>query len=163
MGYRDYAPISERFRIPIVVTGFEAVDLLLGVYRCIVQLERGESKVENQYQRVVVAEGNRSALDALLEVFEIDSQRWRGFGSIEASGFKIRPQYRKYDAFEKFSLPRDADEMPCECISGAILRGIKTPLECPAFGKTCTLDHPLGATMVSEEGACSAYMHYKIR
>jgi len=162
MGYHDYAPISQRFRIPIVVTGFEAVDLLLGVYRCIVQLERGESKVENQYQRVVIAEGNRSARDALLEVFEIDSQRWRGFGSIEASGLKIRLPYQKYDAFEKFSLARDADEKPSECISGAILRGIKTPLECPAFGKKCTLDHPLGATMVSEEGACSAYMHYKI-
>jgi len=162
MGYRDYGPISEKFRIPIVVTGFEPVDLLLGIYRCIVQLESGDSKVENQYKRVVVADGNKSAKDALLKVFEIDSTSWRGFGSIEASGLKIRPQFGKYDAFERFTLPRDADELPCNCISGAILRGTRTPLECPAFGKSCTLDHPLGATMVSEEGACSAYMLYKM-
>jgi hydrogenase expression/formation protein HypD len=161
MGYHEYRPVSERFRIPIVVTGFEPVDLLRGIYGCIVQLEKGEADVDNQYQRVVVAEGNRAAREALLEVFEISSQRWRGFGSIEASGLKIRTPYRKFDAFNRFSLSYDVDERPCECISGLVLRGIKTPLECPAFGTRCTLDHPLGATMVSDEGACSAYMHYR--
>lgn len=163
MGFWEYDSIAEKFRIPIVVTGFEPVDLLTGIYQCIMQLEKGESRVENGYQRAVDRGGNKLAQDAMSEVFEVGTQSWRGFGSISASGLRIRPSYGAYDAQRRFTLSPRGFEATSECISGAVLRGVSSPIDCPAFGTRCTPDHPLGATMVSDEGVCAAYMNYRWR
>jgi hydrogenase expression/formation protein HypD len=161
MGYRDYEPIARRYRIPIVVTGFEPLDLLQGLYLCIRQLEEGRAEVENQYSRSVRRDGNRTAQDVLAQVFVVRPQRWRGFGEIPASGLALAEPYAGFDALRRFDGVAVHAEQPGLCISGEILRGVKKPLDCPAFGRRCTPERPLGATMVSSEGACAAYYRYR--
>jgi len=160
MGYEEYEPLAERFRVPIVVTGFEPLDLLEGIFRCVTMLEEGRIGVENQYARVVSREGNRQARELLSEVFEITDRKWRGIGVIPQSGFRLRPTYADFDAELRF--PDSAADVPESslCISGQILQGLKKPPECPAFRTLCTPQSPLGATMVSSEGACAAYYQY---
>ena len=160
MGYEEYEPLAERFRVPIVVTGFEPLDLVEGIYLTVVALEEGRHGVENQYARAVTREGNRPAQKLLGEVFEVCDRPWRGIGVIPMSGYRLREAYARYDAERRFDVGQiTAHESP-ECIAGAILRGLKKPHDCPAFGTRCTPDHPLGAPMVSSEGACAAYYSY---
>ena len=160
VGYEQYEPIAERYRVPIVVTGFEPLDLVEGVRMAVAQLEAGKHEVENQYGRAVTREGNRAAQQVVAEVFEVSNRRWRGIGEIEASGLRLRPAYRSFDAEERFSLTAEgAAESPL-CLSGLVLQGLKKPYECPAFGTACTPERPLGAPMVSSEGACAAYYLY---
>jgi hydrogenase expression/formation protein HypD len=160
MGYEEYEPLVERFGIPIVVTGFEPLDLLEGIYRCVSMLEEGRRAIENQYSRVVSREGNLPARSLLREVFEITDRKWRGIGVIQQSGFRLRAAYADYDAQRRY--PDESIEAPesADCISGQILQGLKKPPQCPAFRTRCTPQTPLGATMVSSEGACAAYYHY---
>ncbi|MCB2060046.1 MAG: hydrogenase formation protein HypD [Novosphingobium sp.] len=160
-GTREYGPIARRHGVPIVVTGFEPLDLLLGIYLCVRQLEEGRTQVENQYSRSVRPQGNAAALAALAQVFEVRAQEWRGMGKIEASGLGLAPAYASFDALGRFGDAAVQPERPGACISSEILRGMKKPCECVAFGKGCTPDHPLGATMVSSEGACAAYFRYR--
>ena len=160
MGYREYEPIAERFRVPIVITGFEPLDILEGVLMTVRQLEFGKSEVENQYPRVVKREGNLVAQDLINSVFEIGDRKWRGVGSIPKSGYKLRYEFRDHDAERIFEVEEIDTKEPDICISGLVLRGVKKPHDCPAFGKQCTPEHPLGATMVSAEGACAAYFSY---
>jgi hydrogenase expression/formation protein HypD len=160
MGYEEYEPLAAEFQIPIVVTGFEPLDLLEGVYRCVRMLEAGHSGVDNQYARAVRREGSPPAMKLLREVFEITDRKWRGIGEIPHSGYRLTPEYAEFDAERRFSVDGMQVAESSECISGEILQGIKKPHHCPAFGKTCTPEHPLGATMVSSEGACAAYFHY---
>ncbi|MGE3804713.1 MAG: hydrogenase formation protein HypD [Gemmataceae bacterium] len=160
MGYTEYEPIVERFRVPVVITGFEPIDLLDGLLRTVRQLEAGQAVVENAYARAVRRNGNDPARKLLDDVFEVCDRKWRGIGVIPASGFRLRPAYHDYDAALLFEVDQlEADEATV-CISGAILKGNKKPHECPAFGKECTPQTPLGATMVSSEGACAAYHAY---
>jgi hydrogenase expression/formation protein HypD len=160
MGYEEYFPIAERYQVPIVVTGFEPLDILEGILMTVSQLEEGRREVENQYVRATRREGNRPARERIAEVFEIVSRPWRGLGEIPASGFQLRGRFQKYDANRRYpSSAEPARESP-ECISGLILQGIKKPHECPAFAVKCTPENPLGAPMVSSEGACAAYYHY---
>lgn len=161
MGYEEYYPISEKYKVPIVVTGFEPVDILSGIYICVKQLEEGRAEVENQYSRVVDKEGNQHAQNIVKEVFKIRNRKWRGIGEISQSGLGLNDNYSEYDAEQKFNLSNINVDEPSECISGLILQGLKKPFECEAFGKICTPEHPLGATMVSSEGACSAYYKYR--
>jgi hydrogenase expression/formation protein HypD len=161
MGYKEYEPIAEQYRVPIVVTGFEPLDILEGIYMCVCQLEHGRSEVENQYSRSVHWEGNRPAQDLMREVFEIVPRRWRGIGEIAQSGLGLSDAYREYDAENRFGKVDTAAEQEAECISGLVLRGERKPSECPAFGTRCTPDRPLGVTMVSGEGACAAYYRYR--
>jgi len=157
MGEEEYHPIAECYKVPIVITGFEPLDILEGVYLCVKQLEEGRHVVENQYIRSVPKQGNLQAQKILHEVFEVITRKWRGIGPISGSGLGLRAKYQDYDANKKFSLQSiDAEESP-DCLSGEILRGAIKPHQCPAFGKSCTPEHPLGAPMVSTEGACSAY------
>jgi len=161
MGYTEYEPIARNYHVPIVVTGFEPLDILQGITMCVRQLEEGRSEVENQYTRSVRREGNRPAQDLIREVFEITPRRWRGIGEIAASGLKLTAPYAEFDAEARFGLANQhIDESP-ECRSGLILQGILKPFECAAFGARCTPEHPLGATMVSSEGACAAYYRYR--
>jgi hydrogenase expression/formation protein HypD len=160
MGVREYEALSARYRVPIVVSGFEPVDLLEGVLRAVQQLERGEAKVENPYARVVAHEGNKAARELMYEVFEVSDRKWRGVGSIPKSGFKLRHEYRDHDASKIFEVEAISTEECAECISGLVLRGLKKPSDCAAFGKRCTPQSPMGATMVSAEGACAAYYQY---
>ena len=160
MGYREYEPIASRYRIPIVITGFEPMDLLDGILRVVQQLESGRTEVENQYSRVISREGNSAAQRVVNQVFEICDRKWRGVGAIPKSGYKLRYEFREHDAERLFEVEEiDTRESPL-CISGQVLKGIKKPHHCLAFGKECTPDHPLGATMVSAEGACAAYYSY---
>jgi hydrogenase expression/formation protein HypD len=161
MGYKEYEEIANEYKIPIVVTGFEPLDILQGIYMCVSQLEEGRHEVENQYARVVSRDGNLKAQEIMYEVFEVSSSKWRGIGEIEESGFKLKEKYKDYDAELKFGVLDYTIEESGECISGLILQGIKKPGDCPAFGTKCNPEHPLGATMVSTEGACSAYYLYK--
>jgi hydrogenase expression/formation protein HypD len=161
MGYDEYEPIARKYKVPIVVTGFEPLDILEGVYMCVRQLEEGTHTVENQYVRSVVKGGNQSAQDMLKQVFEIVPRKWRGVGEIPQSGFQLRREFQAFDAERKFNVQECKVEESGECISGLILQGLKKPHECPAFGKTCTPERPLGATMVSSEGACAAYYRYR--
>ncbi|HEY9810750.1 MAG TPA: hydrogenase formation protein HypD [Halomicronema sp.] len=161
MGYTEYEPIAAKYHIPIVVTGFEPVDILQGIYLCIKQLETGRAEVENQYARSVRRTGNESAQNLIKEVFEIVPRQWRGIGEINESGFGLREKYSEYDATKRFNLSHIHSQESPECISGIILQGIKKPHECPAFGTKCTPEHPLGAPMVSSEGACAAYYRYR--
>ncbi len=161
MGYWQYEPIVRRFGVPIVVTGFEPIDLLQGLYQCIRQLEEGRAEVENAYSRLVRQEGNRTARDLLRRVFKVRAQRWRGMGEIPESGFGLAPEYERFDAARRFGYATDTPERPTECLSGEVLRGIRKPADCPAFGTRCTPERPLGATMVSSEGACAAYYRYR--
>ena len=160
MGFEEYLPIAEKYKVPIVVTGFEPLDLLEGILMTVTQLEEGRHEVENQYRRAVRREGNRPAQKTIAEVFEVSPRQWRGLGEIPASGFQLRGKFQKFDADRRFPYTgTPAHESP-ECISGLILQGLKKPNECPAFAVKCTPENPLGAPMVSSEGACAAYYHY---
>ena len=159
MGTAEYEPLAERFRVPIVVTGFEPVDLLEGVLRCVTMLETGRHGVENQYARAVQPEGNPHARAVVDEVFEVTDRKWRGIGTIPQSGYRLRPEYAEFDAETRFAVGDLETEESTLCLSGLVLQGLKKPHECPAFGKECTPQTPLGATMVSSEGACAAYYH----
>ncbi len=160
MGYEEYEPLAEQYQVPIVVTGFEPLDLLEGIFRCVRMLEAGRIGVENQYARAVRRAGNPSALRIVQEVFEVADRKWRGIGVIPQSGYRLRDAYREYDAEYRFAVEGIDVAESDACISGQILQGIRKPHQCPAFGKTCTPESPLGATMVSSEGACAAYYHY---
>jgi hydrogenase expression/formation protein HypD len=160
MGYREYETISARYKVPIVITGFEPVDLLEGVLLAVQQLESGRAEVENQYVRAVTREGNVPAQKLVSSVFEVCPRKWRGVGEIPASGYRLREEFRDYDAERRFKVASINTQEPDICISGEILRGIKKPHDCPAFATQCTPAHPLGATMVSAEGACAAYFAY---
>ncbi len=160
MGYKEYEPIAKRFHVPIVVTGFEPIDILEGTLMTVRQLEAGRAEVENQYPRVVQREGNRVAQDLVESVFEVCDRKWRGVGAIPKSGYKLRYEFREHDAERIFEVEEIDTQEPGICISGLVLRGVKKPHDCPAFGTLCTPEHPLGATMVSAEGACAAYYAY---
>jgi hydrogenase expression/formation protein HypD len=159
-GFAEYEAISARFRVPIVITGFEPLDILEGTLMALRQLESGRAQVENQYVRAVRREGNRVAQQLLFEVFEICDRKWRGVGTVPKSGYRLRYEFRDYDAERLFEVDEIETNEPSACISGQILKGIKKPHDCPAFGASCTPQHPLGATMVSAEGACAAYYLY---
>jgi hydrogenase expression/formation protein HypD len=161
MGYEEYEPLARKYQVPIVVTGFEPLDLLHGVYLCIKQLEEGRTEVENQYTRSVTRDGNRAAQDLVRTVFEVSPRKWRGMGNIPRSGLGLRTPYTEYDAERRFDVGDIQADEPETCISGQVLQGRKAPGECPAFGTVCTPDHPLGAPMVSSEGACAAYYRYR--
>ncbi len=163
MGYHEYEPLVKKYRVPIVVTGFEPVDILQGVYLCVRQLEEGRAEVENQYARSVRREGNQPAQRLIHEVFRVIPRKWRGVGEIPQSGLSLTDEYREFDAEKKFDVANMRAEESTECISGLILQGLKKPHECPAFGSRCTPEFPLGATMVSSEGACAAYFRYRSR
>jgi len=160
MGWREYEPIAERYRVPIVVTGFEPLDLLQGVLMTVEALEEGRIGVLNQYARVVVPEGNVQAQRLMREVFETCDRAWRGIGTIPASGYRLRDAFAGFDAERRFEVGGITARESSRCIAGEILRGLKKPRECAAFGKECTPEHPLGAPMVSSEGACAAYYHF---
>ena len=161
MGFSQYEELSRKYKIPIVVTGFEPIDILQGILRAVLQLESGSAEVENQYARVVTREGNKNAQEILDEVFEVSDQIWRGLGLIEKSGYKLKENYSSFDAEREFSIDMPVSCESALCISGDVLRGIKKPIDCKAFGKECTPEHPLGATMVSTEGTCAAYFRYQ--
>jgi hydrogenase expression/formation protein HypD len=164
MGTAEYAPIAARHHVPIVVTGFEPVDILAGLHRCIRQLEEGRFEVENAYPRAVADAGNGAAQDMIREVFVVRDRAWRGIGGIAGSGLALAPAYAELDAMVRFGLSDDGDaraDADPDCKSGLVLVGKLRPTECPAFGTRCTPDHPLGATMVSSEGACAAYYRYR--
>lgn len=160
MGYGDYEAISAKYRVPIVVSGFEPLDILQGTLMTIRQLEAGRAEVENQYSRALNREGNESAQKLVFNVFETSDRAWRGVGTIPNSGYRLRPEFAEYDAEKLFDVQRIDTREPSICISGEILRGIKKPYDCAAFGTSCDAQHPLGATMVSAEGACAAYYVY---
>ena len=160
MGVSEYRPIAKRFGVPIVVTGFEPVDMLEGVLRVVRASNDGTSIVDNQYKRSVRADGNPAAQKLVGDVFEVCDRTWRGIGTIAKSGYRLRDEYREQDAEARFDVNGIAPREPAECISGLVLRGLRKPHDCPAFGTRCTPDHPLGATMVSSEGACAAYHAY---
>ncbi len=163
MGVEEYEPLARRYRVPIVVTGFEPVDILQGVYRCVKQLEEGRAEVENAYARMVRPHGNTPAQSLIRDVFEIVSRAWRGIGEIPRSGLALRAPYAAFDAEKRFGAAAPRGEFETECIAGMVLQGIRRPDECPAFGKRCTPERPLGAPMVSSEGACAAYYRYRIQ
>jgi hydrogenase expression/formation protein HypD len=160
MGYKEYEPISARYHVPIVITGFEPIDLLEGVLMIVRQLEAGKAEVENQYKRIVTRDGNRGAQGLVNQVFEVCDRNWRGVGSIPKSGYKLRYEFRDHDAERIFEVEQIDTKESDLCISGLVLKGVKKPHHCDAFGKECTPEHPLGATMVSAEGACAAYYLY---
>ncbi|HTU16683.1 MAG TPA: hydrogenase formation protein HypD [Gemmataceae bacterium] len=160
MGCGEYEPIARRYRVPLVITGFEPLDLLEGVLRTVQQLEGGRAEVENQYARAVRPEGNPASRRLIEDVFEICDRKWRGVGLIPKSGFKLRYEYRDHDAERRFEVDDIETQESSLCISGQVLKGLKKPHDCPAFGKQCTPQNPLGATMVSAEGACAAYFAY---
>jgi hydrogenase expression/formation protein HypD len=161
MGYWEYPPLAAKYRVPIVVTGFEPLDILQGVLMVVQQLESGRAEVENQYTRSVRREGNQPAQELIRKVFKVVARKWRGVGEIPRSGLGLNDTYAAFDAEKKFGLAdRHVDE-PAECLSGLVLQGQIKPHECPAFGTRCTPEHPLGATMVSSEGACAAYYRYR--
>lgn len=161
MGTAEYPPLAEKFRVPMVVTGFEPLDILEGIRRTVVQLEQGRHEVENAYPRAVRAEGNPAAKTMLADVFEVTDRAWRGIGVIPRSGWRLSPRYRHYDAEQRFSVDDLRTEESAICRSGEVLQGLIKPHECAAFGKQCTPRNPLGATMVSSEGACAAYYLYR--
>lgn len=163
MGIEEYYPIAEKYKTPIVVTGFEPVDLLQGIYMTVSQLEKGEYKVENQYARSVHPDGNPLARQTIEKVFGISDRAWRGIGTIPQSGYEVKEQYSRFNARVKFKLNLPAAEENKSCISGDIMKGLKKPFQCPNFGTSCKPEHPLGAPMVSSEGACAAYFHYSGR
>jgi hydrogenase expression/formation protein HypD len=160
MGVREYEPIARRYRVPIVITGFEPVDLLQGVLATVRQLEEGRAEVENTYARAVRPEGNPRSRQLIDEVFEVGDRKWRGIGLIPQSGYRLRNEYRDHDAERRFAVDDIERQEASACISGQILKGLKKPHQCPAFGRQCTPLNPLGATMVSAEGACAAYYLY---
>lgn len=161
MGFEEYLPIAQRYQVPIVVTGFEPLDLMQGIWMCVRQLEEGRHEVENQYARVVHRQGNRPAQALIHEIFEVGPRQWRGIGPIPASGLRIRKEWTAFDAEHRFDLAGITAEEPAECLSGQVLQGIIKPHECPVFGNPCTPENPMGAPMVSSEGACAAYYRYR--
>jgi hydrogenase expression/formation protein HypD len=161
MGYTEYYPIAARYRVPIVVTGFEPLDLLQGIYMCVLQLEQGRFEVENQYARAVRREGNTCAQDLVAKVFRVVDRKWRGIGGIARSGLGLADDYAEFDAETRFGVSEYTAQENPECISGLIMQGAKKPEECSAYGGRCTPDHPQGAPMVSSEGACAAYYRYR--
>ena len=161
MGYTEYEPLAAKYHVPIVVTGFEPLDILQGIYMAVKQLEEGRFEVENQYTRSVRKDGNEEARKIIAEVFEVAPRKWRGGGEIPQSGLELKEEYKEFDAALKFNVGGYAVQESAECISGKILQGIQKPHQCPAFGTNCTPEHPLGATMVSAEGACAAYYRYR--
>ena len=161
MGWADYEPIAKKYHVPIVPTGFEPIDILEGILTVVKQLEQGQYTVENQYGRAVKKEGNPSAKALVQQVFEISDRKWRGIGAIPNSGYTLRKEFDAFDAEKKFEISHLNTEESEECISGLVLQGLKKPHECLAFGNACTEQHPLGATMVSSEGACAAYYKYQ--
>lgn len=160
MGHREYEPIARAHRVPIVVTGFEPLDILEGVLCCVRQLEEGRAGVENAYRRVVRREGNRAAMDLVSEVFEVVPRQWRGFGRIPRSGLGLREPFSRFDAERRFDLSARSAPECADCLIGDVLQGKIRPPQCPEFGTRCTPENPLGATMVSSEGACAAYFRY---
>jgi len=161
MGYWQYHELSKKYKIPIVITGFEPLDLLKGILAAVKQLESGKYQVENQYTRIVKEEGNVEAQKIIRQVYEDGSQMWRGIGSIPESGWHLKKEYKKYDADKKFLIKIALVEENKDCIAGDVMKGIKKPYQCPHFGKTCTPQNPLGAPMVSSEGACAAYYNFR--
>lgn len=161
MGFEEYFPLVEKYRVPMVVTGFEPLDILHGILMVVQQLENGRAEVENQYSRSVKRAGNQPAQDLIKNVFQVVPRKWRGVGEIPQSGLGLKDAYAVFDAQKKFGLIDHHVEEPPDCLSGQVLRGQIKPQECPAFGKRCTPEHPLGATMVSGEGACAAYFRYR--
>jgi hydrogenase expression/formation protein HypD len=161
MGYKEYYPLASKYHVPIVVTGFEPVDILHGILMCVSQLEEGRAEVENQYTRVVNESGNGIAQSIITEVFEITDRKWRGIGNIPASGLALRKEFRKHDANVRYEVENYTAEEDPACLSGLVMQGIIKPHECPEFGGRCTPEWPLGAPMVSNEGACSAYYRYR--
>jgi hydrogenase expression/formation protein HypD len=161
MGYWEYPPIAEQYHVPVVVTGFEPVDLLKGILSAVRQLEENRCEVENAYERVVTMPGNQPAQRVIAQVFEECDRKWRGIGTIPMSGWQLRPEFSEFDAEKKFNVTDLVTEESPVCIAGQILQGIKKPNECLAFGTYCYPEHPLGATMVSSEGACAAYYRYR--
>jgi len=160
MGYEEYLPLAERYRVPIVVTGFEPLDILQGIAMTVQQLEEGRSEVENQYTRSVRREGNPPAKRLIAEVFEVTDRKWRGVGEIPGSGYRLREAFQEFDAARIFDVAHiEAQESPL-CIAGMVLQGLRKPHECTALARECTPEHPLGAPMVSSEGACAAYYHF---
>lgn len=160
MGYHQYHPIADEYKIPIVVTGFEPLDLVNGILQTVEQLERGENKVTNAYTRVVKEQGNLPAQEILRSVFQDVDRNWRGIGLIPMSGWGLRPEFSSFDAENRFSIGHITTKESDICVSGQVLQGRIKPHECPAFGTLCTPENPLGATMVSSEGACSAYYRF---
>jgi hydrogenase expression/formation protein HypD len=161
VGYRDYEELAREFHVPIVVGGFEPVDLLEAISMLIAQLEQGRAEVENQYVRSVNYQGNLPAQRIMAEVFDVCDRKWRGVGPIPQSGYRLRPEYARFDADLIFGLEQMTAEEPAECISAQVLQGLKKPIDCPAFATRCTPENPLGAPMVSAEGACAAYYQYR--
>jgi hydrogenase expression/formation protein HypD len=161
MGYEEYEPIAKKYKVPIVVTGFEPLDLLQGIYMCVSQLEEGRYEVENQYARAVRKEGNVPAQQLVAKVFRVVHRKWRGIGEIAQSGLGLAPDFAEFDAETRFGVSGYTAEEDSECISGLVMQGAKKPEDCTAYGKRCTPDHPLGAPMVSSEGACAAYYRYR--
>ncbi len=160
MGYREYHPLAKKYGIPIVITGFEPLDLVQGILMAVRQLEQGRSEVENQYSRVVKEEGNLKAIEVIREIFEVGDREWRGIGMIPGSGYRIRSAYADFDAEQRFGIGHIRVSEHADCIAGEILKGLKKPTDCSQFGRSCTPMNPLGAPMVSSEGACSAYYNY---
>lgn len=159
-GFESYFPIARKYRTPIVVTGFEPVDILQGLYLAVKQLEEGRVDVENQYSRAVRREGNREAMELIGKVFEVSDRKWRGIGTIPHSGWTLRADFARHDAEKIYEVEKIETKESVVCISGEIMRGMKKPQDCPAFGAECKPEKPLGAPMVSSEGACAAYYHY---
>jgi hydrogenase expression/formation protein HypD len=160
-GYQTYSAIARNYLVPIVVTGFEPVDILGGIYHCVRLLEANQADAINHYSRSVSPEGNIPALKTMYEVFQVSDRKWRGIGFIPQSGLDFKKEYKEFDAEYRFGSVKYLDIVEILCISGSILLGAQKPPDCPAFGKECTPEKPLGATMVSAEGACSAYFKYK--
>lgn len=161
MGFEEYEPLARKYKIPIIVTGFEPLDLLQGIYMCVSQLEEGRHGVENQYSRVVRREGNRPAQELVAKVFRVVHRKWRGLGEIPQSGLGLASEYAEFDAETRFGVLGYATEEDPECISGLVMRGARKPEDCAAYGTRCTPARPLGAPMVSSEGACAAYYRYR--
>jgi len=161
MGYTEYEPLAARYRVPIVVTGFEPLDVFQGIAMCVAQLETGRAKVENQYARSVQREGNQPAQQLIRDVFQVVRRRWRGVGEIPQSGLGLRETYADFDAERRFGPATLGPDISSECLSGLVLQGVLKPHECPAFATRCTPERPLGAPMVSSEGACAAYYRYR--
>jgi hydrogenase expression/formation protein HypD len=161
MGYHEYEPLAERYRVPIVVTGFEPLDLLQGIHMLVAMLEDGRFGVDNQYARAVTRAGNEPAQNLVRAVFMVADRKWRGIGAIPQSGLALRPPYDALDAEVRFGVAGIQADEPAICMAGVILQGLRKPNQCPAFGSLCTPERPLGAPMVSSEGACAAYYHYR--
>jgi hydrogenase expression/formation protein HypD len=162
MGFWEYIPIAAQYHVPVVVTGFEPADILQGILMTVRQLEAGRYEVENAYSRLVSEPGNLAAQAVINQVFEGCDRKWRGIGPIPDSGWRLRPEFAAYDAETRFSVTDIQPAEPEICIAGQVLQGMKKPMQCPAFGNPCTPENPLGATMVSSEGACAAYYRYTL-